>query len=114
MNDEIHKAFSDLHHEMMLAYRKYANISSVDAMVHTAQRYNHFGGVLDEVRLGIEVSGYHLRHYENLCIIYRFLEEMDDSKLQAELRHVANLLGDPPKDTTWVIADEGLRAANIR
>lgn len=98
---------------MMLAYRKYENISSIDAMFHTSQRYNHFGGVLDEVRLGIEVSGYKLRHYENLCIIYRFLEEVDDSKLQAELQNVADLLGDPPTESALVVTNKGFATKNI-
>ena len=107
MNDEIREAFSDLCHEMMLAYQR-ENGSLIDPRLSNdeknliffvSQRYNHFGCVLDEVRLGIEVSGYKLRHNQNLCIILRFLEEVNDSKLRAKLQGVVDLLGDPSPPT---------------
>lgn len=123
MNDEIREAFSDLYHEMMLAYQRDENISSMDTTLsnedknvifHTSQRYNHFAGVLDEVRLGIKVSGYKLRHLDNLRIIWEFLKEVNDSELQEKLQNLADLLGDPPKESTWVVTDEGLKVGNVR
>ena len=123
MNDENREAFSDLYREMMRAYQRDNNIASVDPMLsnddrdlifQTSQRYNHFGGVLDEVRLRIEVWGYKLRHHDDLHIILKFLEEVNDSKLQGKLQGIINSLGDPPKESMWVVTDEGPATAYVR
>ena len=114
MNDEIREAFSDLFHEMMLAHQREdrsltdPTLSNDDRnlIFSVSQRYNHFGCVLDEVRLGIEVLGYKLRHYDDLLIILRFLEEFNNSKLQDKLQGIIDALGDlsPPLDVKPPVA----------
>lgn len=114
MNDEIRQAFLNLYHEMMLtAHRQDIRSLSIKASsdkrtkaFHTSQRYNYFGGFLDAVRLAIQESDYGNVSRYNLLIILRFLEEVDDSKLQGKLQEIIDALGDPspPMDVEPTLA----------
>ena len=107
MNDEIREAFLDLCHEMMLAHQR-ENSNLTDPMLShddrnliffVSQRYNYFGCVLDEMRLGILYRGYNESHQNNLHIILEFLEEVNDSKLQGKLQGIIDALDDPSPPT---------------
>ena len=115
MNKEIRQAFSDLNHEMTLTAHK-QNIRSLNINAsssgrikafHTSQRYNHFGGFLDAVRLAIQESGYSNVSRYNLLIILRFLEEVGDSELQGKLQEIIDALGDSssPIDVEHTLAE---------
>ena len=114
MNDEIRQAFEDLYREMMfIAHRQDIRSLSIKASSDrrtkafcTSQRYKHFGGLLDEVRLAIQESGCGNVSRYNLLIILRFLEEVDDSELQGKLQKIIDVLDDPsaPMDVEPTLA----------
>ena len=99
MQDHIRNDLLCLYREMMSEHLRRAEES-----FHISQKYNYYAGVLDETRLGIEVSGYSGIHQHQLRIVSKFLMEVshengievsDDSlfnKLEAILDH----LGEPP------------------
>ena len=60
-----------------------------------SQRYSHFAGVLDEIRLGIEEWGYNRGHQRGLNIVLRFLREVNDSTLSEKLQRIIDSLGSP-------------------
>lgn len=55
----------------------------------------YFGGVLDEIRLGIEEWGYSRSQQRGLNIILRFLKEVKDTDLSGKLQRIIDSLGKP-------------------
>ena len=101
MNCETREVFLNLRLDMVFAYQEwhYRSIKpgfrDRDQVTLLSEQYRYFGGVLDEMRLGIEEWGYSRNYEHDLNIILRFLKEVGDSELSEKLQSIIDSLGEP-------------------
>ena len=101
MNCETREAFLNLRLDMVFAHQKWhyrsikPGILNADQKTLLSEQYRYFGGVLDEIRLGIEEWGYSRSYERDLNIILRFLSEAKDTELSGKLQSIIDSLGEP-------------------
>ena len=101
MNCETREVFLNLRLDMVFAHQEWhyrsikPGIRNRDQSTLLSEQYRYFGGVLDEIRLGIETHGYYRSHQHDLGIILRFLKEVGNSDLSRKLQTIIDSRGEP-------------------
>ena len=101
MNCETREAFLNFRLNMVFAHQEWRyrsikpGVRDGDQSTLLSEQYRYFGGVVDEIRLGIEEWGYYRSHQHDLGIILRFLKEVGNSDLSKKLQSIIDSLGEP-------------------
>ena len=101
MHCEIRETFLNLRLDMVFAHQLWHHrsikpgIRYRDEGVLLSEQYRYFGGVVDEIRLGIETHGYYRNHQHELAVILSFLKEVGNSELSEKLQSIIDSLGEP-------------------
>ena len=106
MNTEIGESLSDLYLEMVLTHQRWHGKSinpqlserERNRIMLISHRYSYYGGVLDEIRLGIETWDYSRNNQHELGIILSFLQQVNDSELSEKLQSIIDSLGEPVRN----------------